>query len=99
MRLMSASIAATAVIDCGARRNQSSHGGGETRYPLACFESLIDEGGGERARKSDAEAFYQWNPQGVVDRRPASNPSLTGATPSLRSAREGRRPACRVGAQ
>jgi hypothetical protein len=30
-------------------------GGGEASDPLACFESLIDEGGGERARQPDPE--------------------------------------------
>jgi len=55
MRVMSASIAATAVIIAAARRNQSPHGGGKTNHPLAGFESLIDEGGGERTRKPDPE--------------------------------------------
>src|SRR5277367_2650019 len=36
-------------------RNQTSHGGGKTRDPFACFESLVDEGGGQRARKPDPE--------------------------------------------
>ena len=54
IRLMSASIAATAVI-CGSCRNQSPHGGGETGDPLACFKSLVDEGGGKRAREPDPE--------------------------------------------
>ena len=43
--------------DCGhhrgARSNRSAHGGGETADPLAGFESLIDEGGSESARKPD----------------------------------------------
>jgi hypothetical protein len=43
MRLMSASIAATAVI-AAVRRNQSAHGGRETGDPFAGLESLIDEG-------------------------------------------------------
>ena len=55
MRLMSASIAATAVITAVARSNQTPHGGRETGDPLACFKSLVDEGGGERARQSDPE--------------------------------------------
>ena len=55
MRLMSASIAATAVITAVARSTQTAHGGGETSDPLACFKSLVDEGGGERAGQSDPE--------------------------------------------
>ena len=54
MRLMSASIAATALITA-VRRNQAPHGRGETRYPLAGFEGLIDERGGERAREPGPE--------------------------------------------
>ena len=45
--------------DCGhhrgARSNQSAHGGGETGDPLACFESLLDEGGGKSSRQPDPE--------------------------------------------
>ena len=52
MRLMSAPIAATAVI---AAVRQSAHGGRETGDPLAGFESLIDEGGSESARQPDPE--------------------------------------------
>src|SRR5271155_2995563 len=37
------------------RRNQTPHGGRETRDPFAGFESLVDEGGGERAGQSDPE--------------------------------------------
>ncbi len=55
MRLMSASIAATARHHGSPRRNQSPHGGRETGDPLACFKSLVDEGGGERAGQSDPE--------------------------------------------
>ena len=33
------------------RRNQTPHGGRKTGDPLACLESLIDEGCGERARQ------------------------------------------------
>jgi len=55
MRLMSASIAVTAGHNGGARRNQSPHGDGEPGHSFACFESLIDEGGSERARKPDTE--------------------------------------------
>ena len=55
MRLMSASIAATARHHRGSRRNQSPHGGRETGDPLACFKSAVDEGGGERARQPDPE--------------------------------------------
>src|SRR5277367_4939162 len=36
-------------------RNQTSHGGGKTRDPFACFESLVDEGGGESPREPDPE--------------------------------------------
>jgi hypothetical protein len=54
MRLMSASIAATALITA-VRRNQAPHGRGETCYPLAGFEGLIDERGGERAREPGPE--------------------------------------------
>src|ERR1700735_3372437 len=31
----------------GPRRNQTTHGGGETSDPLACSKSVVDEGGGE----------------------------------------------------
>jgi hypothetical protein len=55
MRLMSASIAATAAITANRRGDQTPHGGGETSDPFAGFESLIDEGGGERAREPDPE--------------------------------------------
>jgi hypothetical protein len=36
----------------GSGRNQAPHGG-EASNPLACFQSLIDEGGGERAGQPD----------------------------------------------
>ena len=39
----------------GSRRNQSPHGGREASDPLADLQSLIDEGGGERARKPNPE--------------------------------------------
>jgi hypothetical protein len=39
----------------GPRGDQTPHRGRETRYPFAGFESLVDEGGGERARKADPE--------------------------------------------
>ena len=43
IRLMSASLAATAIITatCG-RSTQTPHSGGETRDPFAGFESLVD---------------------------------------------------------
>jgi hypothetical protein len=52
MRLMSTSIAATAVM-MAVRGNQSAPCGGEAGDPLACFESLLDEGRRERTRESD----------------------------------------------
>ena len=55
MRLMSASIAATARHHRSPRRNQSPHGDRETGDPLACSKGVIDEGGGERAGQSDPE--------------------------------------------
>ena len=36
-------------------RNQTSHGGGKARDPFACFESFVDEGGGESPREPDSE--------------------------------------------
>ena len=39
--------------DGGSGGDQAPHGGGETSHPFACFESLIDEGGGERASEPD----------------------------------------------
>src|SRR5271169_6799652 len=36
-------------------RNQTSHGGGKTRDPFACFESLVDKGSGESPREPDSE--------------------------------------------
>jgi len=54
IRLMSASIAATAVITA-VRAAIKPRIAAETSNPLACFESLIDEGCGERARQSDPE--------------------------------------------
>jgi hypothetical protein len=39
--------------DGGSGGDQAPHGGGETSHSFACFESLIDEGGGERAREPD----------------------------------------------
>ena len=55
MRLMSASIAATARHYRNPRRNQSPHGDRETGDPLACSKSVVDEGDGERAGQSDPE--------------------------------------------
>ena len=55
MRLMSASIAATAVMTAVRAAIRPPHCRRETRYPLACFECLIDEGGSERAGKPDSE--------------------------------------------
>ena len=55
MRLISASIVATAVINRSSCRNQSPHGDRETSDPLACFKGVIDEGDGERAGQSDPE--------------------------------------------
>jgi hypothetical protein len=40
---------------CGSCRNQSPHGGRQTGDPLACSKSVVDEGGGERAREPDPE--------------------------------------------
>jgi hypothetical protein len=37
------------------RGDQTPHGGRETRDPFAGFESLVDEGGGERARQPNPE--------------------------------------------
>jgi hypothetical protein len=39
----------------GPPRNETTHGGGEISDPLACLKSVVDEGGGERARQSDPE--------------------------------------------
>jgi hypothetical protein len=55
MRLMSASIAATAAITAVRAAIKTSHGGGKTRDPFACFESLVDEGGGESPREPDSK--------------------------------------------
>src|SRR5580692_2915567 len=55
IRLMSASIAATAVITAVRASNQSPHGDRETSDPFACFKRLVDEGGSERAREPDPE--------------------------------------------
>ena len=55
IRLISASIAATARHHSGARSTQTAHGGGEASDPLACSKSLVDEGCGERAGQSDPE--------------------------------------------
>ena len=54
MCLMSASIAATAVITA-VTSDQSAHGGGETGDPCAFFESLLDEGGGKSSRRPEYE--------------------------------------------
>ena len=55
IRLMSASIAATAVITAVRAAIKAPHGGRETSDPLACFKSLVDEGSRERAGQSDPE--------------------------------------------
>ena len=54
MRLISASIAATAVITAVPAAIKPRMAA-ETRDPFACFESLFDEGSGQRPGKSDAE--------------------------------------------
>ena len=54
MRLMSASITATAVITA-VRAAIKPRMAAETRDPFAGFESLVNEGGGERAREPDPE--------------------------------------------
>ena len=43
------------------RRNQAPHGGGEACHPLAGLERLVDEGGGECARKPDPK-YHVWMP-------------------------------------
>jgi hypothetical protein len=55
MRLMSASIAATAVITAVRAAIRTPHGCRETGDPLACSKSLVDQGGGESAREPDPE--------------------------------------------
>ena len=55
MRLMSASIAATALITAVRAAIRPPHGGRQTGDPLACSKSVVDEGGGERAGQSDPE--------------------------------------------
>ena len=55
MRLMSASIAATAVITAVRAAINPRMGGREPRDPFAGFESPVDEAGGERAREPDPE--------------------------------------------
>ena len=55
MRLMSASIAATAVITATRAALKTPHSGGETRDPFAGFESLVDECSRERTREPDPE--------------------------------------------
>jgi hypothetical protein len=54
IRLMSASIAAMAVITA-VRAVLNPRMATETGDPLACLESLVDEGSGERARQPDPE--------------------------------------------
>ena len=54
MRLMSASIAATALITA-VRAAINPRMATETGDPLACSKSVVDEGSGERAGQSDPE--------------------------------------------
>jgi hypothetical protein len=51
------------------RGDQTPHGGRETRDPFAGFESLVDEGGGERAREPGPEHNRQASD--LVSRSPA----------------------------
>ena len=72
MRLMSASIAATGHHGSPCR-NQTPHGCRGTRDPFAGPESLVDEGGGERAREPDPEHDRQASdPFSKVTRWPTS---------------------------
>src|SRR5262249_33180989 len=55
MRLMSASIAATAVITAVRAAISPRMAAERPATPFACFESLIDEGGGKSSRQPDSE--------------------------------------------
>ena len=55
MRLMSASIAATAVITAARAALKPRMAADRPATPFACFESLVDEGGREHARELDPE--------------------------------------------
>jgi hypothetical protein len=55
MRLMSASIAATAVITVVRAAIKPRMAAERPCNPSAGFDSLVDEGGGERAREPDPE--------------------------------------------